>query len=86
MIFLFYSSISFENFTAVDCEDLKTGLICKIPNSPLFSNKCYKIKYNGEYEHVNVDYCNLYPTCDEVAYQCNKPRFSYLQAGYVERL
>ena len=80
-----------EHFYASSCEDLnKDGLICSIPNSPLFSNKCYKVKQttqnqDGEYEHINVDFCTDYPECKEIGERCDASNIAKLANGYVER-
>jgi len=93
IIFLIYRFTSTqENFYASSCEDLNKGdgLVCSIPNSPLYSNKCYKVKQtqenpDGEYEHVNVDFCTDYPGCKEIGEKCDASNISKLANGYVER-
>jgi hypothetical protein len=80
-----------EPFYASSCEALKTGLVCSIPNSPLFMNKCYGVTQTpehpeGTWEHINVEDCEYYPKCEDIGKECNAPLIAKLSDGYVERL
>jgi len=89
IIFLYYASVT-ENFMASDCQTLnKDGLICSIPDSSLFSNKCYKVKQSplnpaGTYEHINVSHCRYYPSCPDIGQKCEAKTIKKLADGYVE--
>jgi len=94
LIVLFYILTSDkEHFYASTCQELNSeyGLTCSIPNSPLYSNKCYRVKQSmrypdGKYEHINVDNCTDYPDCREIGDKCNARDISKLGNGYIERL
>jgi len=90
-LFYFYTSKT-EHFYASSCEELnsKNGLVCSIPNSPLYSNKCYQVRQSaehpdGEHEHVNVNDCTQYPLCREIGESCKADNIARLDNGYVER-
>lgn len=92
LVYRFAFTSTKEHFYASSCEDLNSadGLVCSIPNSPLYSNKCYKVKQTkenqaGEYDHVNVDFCTDYPACTEIGEKCDASNISKLANGYVER-
>ena len=81
-----------EHFYASSCQDLKSenGLICSIPNSPLYSNKCYKVRQSiqnpdGEYEHINVYDCTSHPDCGDIGEKCGTKNIAKLGNGYIER-
>lgn len=91
VLFNYYRSNT-EHFYASSCEELnsKHGLVCSIPNSPLYSNKCYQVRQtkenpDGEYQHINVDHCTQYPLCQEIGENCKADNIARLDNGYVER-
>lgn len=92
-IYLFYSSMMNEPFYASSCESLNSddGLICSIPDSPLFSNNCFRVRQSlnhraGTFERVNVSNCTYHPKCTDIGKECNASNITALANGYIERI